>query len=989
MKNLSVAFVLTVCLFIPLATIAQIQISFPTTRAVFQRNNANQATIRVSGYYTTPITRVEARLIARDGVGSSTDWRTIQGNPTGGVFAGDLAGQGGWYNLEVRGMSGDQQVGTAQVERVGIGEVFVIAGQSNAQGVHQSAPNPGNDLVNCVNYRYPDNGFPNDPPKPEFTRLDNSPGFTIAPRGTGSWCWGQLGDILVKRLRVPVMFFNAAFTGTAVQNWSQSAPDGGIAYGVYNGDPYPARQPYINLKIALQYYANTLGCRAVLWHQGEADNLIKSQQSFYVSQLQIVISQSRQDFGRNVPWMVARATYGDYIGLSNPTIIAAQNQVIASTANVFAGPNTDNIQVPRLRPPLNDIEGVHFDNDGLVEVANAWNNSMTDAFFQQANPIGPAAAPTLSVACASNNNLTVTVNGDFPTVQWTSGETGRSITRGAGLYQAKIKDALGNTFFSGQVRISDAPVAAVADNRPPSICIGSSLALTANYDNVTWFRGGDNTGTTSRTFSTSTAGAYSVRYADVSGCTFTSNTINLSVNPLPATPTVANERPTTFCQGDNTVLRASSDNVQYNWSSGQRDKAITVGTSGNYFLTVTDQNGCTSFASNTVAVTANPVPAKPTVTTNGPTTFCADRNVTLTSQENTAYTWSNGQTSRAITVNQSGNYSLQVRNQFGCASVNSDVITVSVNPLPPTPTVTAAGPTTFCEGNRVTLNSTSPFEVVWASGQTDKSITVSSSGNYAVQARDQNGCLSPYSPIIVVRANPLPATPTILTNKPSTICEGDRITLRVDGPFTVFWSTGDSTASITTGQPGGYSARVRDVNGCISAQAGSLTVATRPLPPAPSINQIGTYTLEAVSSTNGTEFRWRRDADSLAVQTGIIKANQAGNYTARASIVYSNSLTCFSLPSAPLSFTIDLSNGGVSIYPNPSPDKRVVLETLENHSNVSVTLYSLTGQLISTYRVPLFDERKQLELTGVPSGSYVLRLQAADLDVSKRIILGL
>ena len=222
-----------------------------------------------------------------------------------------------------------------------------------------------------------------------------------------------------------------------------------------------------------------------------------------------------------------------------------------------------------------------------------------------------------------------------------------------------------------------------------------------------------------------------------------------------------------------------------------------------------------------------------------------------------------------------------------------------------------------------------------------------------------------------------------------TICEGDRITLRVDGPYTVFWSTGDSTRTIITGLAGSYSAKIRDVNGCISAQAGATTVELRPLPPPPTINMIGTYTLEAVSSTNGTLFRWNRGTDSLTVQTAIIKANQTGSYTAKSSIVYSQTLTCFSLPSAPFLFTVDPNNRGLSIYPNPNPDKIVLLETQAILVNAVITIYTLNGQLVQTSVVPSFDERKQLVLTGLPTGSYILRVQASDFDVSKRISLGL
>ena len=88
-------------------------------------------------------------------------------------------------------------------------------------------------------------------------------------------------------------------------------------------------------------------------------------------------------------------------------------------------------------------------------------------------------------------------------------------------------------------------------------------------------------------------------------------------------------------------------------------------------------------------------------------------------------------------------------------------------------------------------------------------------------------------------------------------------------------------------------------------------------------------------------------------------------------------------------FTIDPSNRGLSIYPNPNPDKIVLIETLANLTNATVTIYTLQGQVVSTATVPSFDERKQLALTGLPSGVYILRVQAADFDVSKRILLGL
>ncbi|GAB3576315.1 hypothetical protein GCM10027578_42000 [Spirosoma luteolum] len=992
MKHVSLAAGLVVWLLLPLVSMAQIQISFPTDRAIFQRNQANQATFRITGYYTTGVSRIEARLTARNNQGTTTNWQVVQNNPTGGVYAGDITGQGGWYSLEVRGMNGDQQVGNSTtIDRIGIGEVFIVAGQSNAQGVHQDAPVSTDDRVNCVNYRYPNDGFPNDPPVAQFSHIDNSPDFTIAPRGMGTWCWGRLGDLLASRLNVPILFFNGAFTGTAIQNWRQSAPPGGVAVSVY--DPtltYAARQPYINLKLSLQFYAHTLGVRAILWQQGEADNLINTSSASYTSDLTYLINQSRQDFGRNMSWVVARASYGDRVpNRVNPGIIAAQTNIVNTVPNVFAGPSTDNIQIPRTRPPLNDPEGFHFDYNGLVEVASAWNTSLNDSFFQQSSPLPPVASPTVGIAC-SGNNLTISVNGEYSSFQWESGETSRSITKGPGLYRAKVKDALGNTAFTSYVRVSDTPVATVADNRQAAICAGSSLALTTNYDAVQWVNQQTNTViATSRQVNISTAGTYQVRYNDVSGCQFVSNAISLSVNPLPATPTITADRSTTFCQGDNTVLRTSAQSVRYNWSDGQQGQAVTVGKSGTYTLSVTDQNGCTSATSNSIPVTVNPLPAKPTIATNGPTTFCADRTITLTAPDAVSYIWTSGQSTKTLTIAQSGNFGVQVTNTFGCVSERSDIVNITVNPLPATPSVSAAGATTFCAGNTVNLSAATPLNVVWSSGQTDKTITVSQSGNYAAQAKDGNGCLSPYSTVLAVQVNPLPAAPTLLTDKSPILCEGDRVTFTVNGPYTVYWSTGDTARSIVTSRAGLYSARVRDVNGCLSTQSGATRVELRALPPAPTVNAIGTFTLEAVSSTNSPVFLWRRGADTLAARTAIVKAGTSGAYTAQSSTVYSNTLTCFSLPSTAFTLTIDESLAGLSVYPNPSPDRVITIETQQDLTNATVAVYSLTGQLLYTTTVPSFNERRRLELAGLAGGTYILNVQAADYNVSRRILVGL
>ena len=186
--------------------LAQISISFPTNRIVFQRNNENIGFVNIIGNYTQAIDKVEAKLtpiIA--GQGTETDWSTIQDNPKAGYFTGKIQGQGGWYKLEVRATKDNIVLQTKTIEKVGIGEVFIALGQSNAQGIpNYGAKGATDDRVNAIDFQ---NSNVLDPLPENLNFVQLSEKVNVAPQGDGPWCYGELGDRLVKRLNVPVAFF--------------------------------------------------------------------------------------------------------------------------------------------------------------------------------------------------------------------------------------------------------------------------------------------------------------------------------------------------------------------------------------------------------------------------------------------------------------------------------------------------------------------------------------------------------------------------------------------------------------------------------------------------------------------------------------------------------------------------------------------------------------------------------------------------------------
>ncbi|WP_445454483.1 T9SS type A sorting domain-containing protein [Flavobacterium sp. 25HG05S-40] len=78
----------------------------------------------------------------------------------------------------------------------------------------------------------------------------------------------------------------------------------------------------------------------------------------------------------------------------------------------------------------------------------------------------------------------------------------------------------------------------------------------------------------------------------------------------------------------------------------------------------------------------NPIPATPTITAGGTTTFCSGGSVVLTASAGDSYLWSNGATTQSITVTTSGSYSVSIISSFACQSASSTATSVTVTAQP-------------------------------------------------------------------------------------------------------------------------------------------------------------------------------------------------------------------------------------------------------------------------------------------------------------------
>lgn len=356
-----------------------IKIAFPSSRIVIQRDQSNRAKINITGTFTRPVDRIEAQLKTRSGeAGAAVGWTTISQNPGGGVFSGSITSIGGRYDLEIRGIKGNEPIESPVViERVGIGEVFFIIGHSNAAGGSSESLGASNDMVSSINPQgidpdkyntYFSTGDPELLPPMVFSQLCGRCGMAPGVKDI-SFFWGKLGDLLVNQLKVPVLFYSAAFGGTNMDQTYMAAYDIPFRHSFVN---YDIRMPYVNIRNGFKKYIPYTGLRAILSGHGVNDRFVNNPENSFKNNTNGVIAKTRSESGYNeLAWMVAISGWdgdGRIYSLEN-----AQRSIILGTPYVWEGGKLNDIDNSGRNP-----DKVHFNVAGQNAAAQKWFDAITN-----------------------------------------------------------------------------------------------------------------------------------------------------------------------------------------------------------------------------------------------------------------------------------------------------------------------------------------------------------------------------------------------------------------------------------------------------------------------------------------------------------------------------------------------------------------------------------------------------------------------------------
>ncbi len=278
------------------------------------------------------------------------------------------------------------------------------------------------------------------------------------------------------------------------------------------------------------------------------------------------------------------------------------------------------------------------------------------------------------------------------------------------------------------------------------LCTGETLPLSVmnlcNGCTVEW-----SNGQFGNPLTISSPGTYFAEVVNSCGTSSPSESITVIESGNATSPSISSSGSTIFCEGEAVLLTATNicSGCTINWfPNGETGNSISATQTNDYYAVAVNDCG-ESLSSNVISVTVNELPNIPTLTANGPTSFCAGGSVVLTATNicnGCSLTWTNlsgGNTSNTITT--TGSYTVTATNDCGTSAPSTPVF-VEVNDLPTMPLITANGPTSFCEGGSVTITATNVCDnctVNWIPNiGSGNPITITEAGNYT--ASYSNSC---------------------------------------------------------------------------------------------------------------------------------------------------------------------------------------------------------------------------------------------------------
>jgi gliding motility-associated-like protein len=391
------------------------------------------------------------------------------------------------------------------------------------------------------------------------------------------------------------------------------------------------------------------------------------------------------------------------------------------------------------------------------------------------------------------------------------------------------------------------------------VCEGESVTLVGSGAGTSATYSWSGSITDGTTFIPTATTTYTVTGTDGNGCEGFDD-MTVTVNPIPLSPNVDPNSPTTFITGSlSSVLSAiplsghsliwyNSDGSLVNGDGTAPTPSTSVSNLGitNYFVSqINDVTGCESPTLNIQIIVLGVGVSNDTLICQTDTaklmvnTFGASGGST-----SWTYLWSTGQTTSTINVNPTVDATYWIAISDGSNTwydtVNVDVNNLNIS-ITQTDTILCAGDSTGALG--VAINQGyGPYQYLWNTSVTNDSLYNVNAGGYSVVVTDSVGCTA-YDSITIVQPNVIALTTQGISNYNGydISCSGEADAMAYANAnggtpgYTYLWSngaTGDTVSSLSFGT---YFVTVIDSNGCSTLDT---LILTEPLPLALNISSL-------------------------------------------------------------------------------------------------------------------------------------------------------
>ena len=497
----------------------------------------------------------------------------------------------------------------------------------------------------------------------------------------------------------------------------------------------------------------------------------------------------------------------------------------------------------------------------------------------------PVASLGNDTAICQGDSLTLDAGNAGATYLWSTGETTQTITvNTSGSVDVMVDNGVG-CLSHDTLSVTVLANPAISLGNDTVVCQGDSLMLDAGNVGATYLW---STGETTQTIIVNTSGSVSV----IVGAGLSCSAADTIVVTVLTNPIVNLGNDTTICAGDSIRLDANNAGAVFLWNTTEITQAITVDTSGNYEVLVTDINGCQGRDSLNFLVIPFPV-----VMLGNDTTLCQGDTLLLDAGNPGApYLWSTGEVTQQIEVMTSGSFDVIVGAGLTCSATDTIIITVNTSPI-----VDLGNDTTICQGDSIMLDAgNAGAAYLWNTGETTQTIATNSSGIHVVTVQDPiTGCLTPDTLTLSI------STPTAvtITSGNSDVCLGsasiDLTIAPLGGIVSGLGVVGDqfnpNSAALVVDQVNVITYTLIDSYGCISSDSTEITVRT--VPRAQQLIQdtticAGNAATLSVTSSGATSLEWFMVGNGTALQTGSdYVINTPGEYYVLASNAWCSSLS--------------------------------------------------------------------------------------------------